>query len=348
MRRLVSVVTTLVAFATLGAVPAYASGSSGSTPQATFGIQAATGDKADARPNFQFGGGPGSAPFHDTVSVLNIGDVPLTLSLYPADAQTTSDGQFGVKLQSQKQDDVGSWIKLAQGPTVVVAARTAAGATRVFVPFTLTIPRTATPGDHVGAIILSLRTKAGSSGRANEALDRRVGIRVYVRVSGTIHAALSVQHLRAVYRPQFQANPFGTGRVTVSYVVRNTGNVILGARQQLSVSGLLGGSRAVTLSSLAPLLPGNSALQRAVVTGVFPEFRETAKVTLHPLPQVGAVDAPLRSVSSSTGTWAVPWLLIILVVIVLSAGYWYLRRRLSAGGTHSAKRPAAVAKGGSR
>jgi hypothetical protein len=133
----------------------------------------------------------------------------------------------------------------------------------------------------------------------------------------------------------------------VSYVVDNTGNVILGARQQLSVSGLLGGDRSATLAALAPLLPGNSVRLHTVISGVFPEFVESAKVTLHPLPQVGAVDASIRAVSRSVSTWAVPWLLILIVILVVVAAVWYLRRR-SAGGAHSRKRPATAGKDSSR
>lgn len=368
---LVSVVATAAAAALLGGAPLAAAASSPApTPSAsssasagsdatgngsvTFGIQAASNGKGDARPNFQFGGGAGSAPFHDFVSVLNIGSVPLRLALYSADAATTSNGQFAVKLQHDKQQDVGSWITLGKGPTLTLPGRTAAGPARVLVPFSVSIPRNATPGDHVGAILVSLRTAAGTSGRANEALDHRVGIRVYVRVSGTVHAALSIEQLQARFGPQLQANPFGTGHMTVSYVVRNTGNVILGASQELAVSGLFGASSSVTVPAIAPLLPGDSVREHAVVTGVFPELRETTKVTLHPLAQVGAADASLTTVSSSTSTWAVPWLLILLLIIVIAAGTWYLRRRLTSGGAHSkrpavaTRRPAAAGKGGAR
>ncbi len=321
------------------------SGSAVSSEETTFGIQAATATGPDQRPNFVFGGGPGVAPFHDYVSVLNIGSQPLTLSLYAADAQATSNGQFSVKLQGNSQSDVGSWISLGAGPTVTIPARTAAGPSRILVPFSLKIPASASPGDHVGAILVSLHTAAGTGSRASEALDQRVGIRVYVRVSGTVHASLTVQKLSAGFSPFIQANPVGSGKVTVSYVVRNTGNVILGASQTVSVSGLFGTEHASGLAQIPALLPGSSVTIHATVRGVFPAFHDTAKVSITPEAPVGAVDPGLKRFSKSTSVWAAPWTLIVLIVVLVPLGTWYLRRRIAPGGSHSGGRRVLVGAG---
>jgi hypothetical protein len=297
-------------------VPAPASAPS--TSEVTFGIQAAINNVGDQRPRFVYGGGPGVAPFKDEIALVNIGDSPLELDVYPSDAVSTADGQFAFALQHDTQNGIGSWITM-QGPAkITVPARTAAGPSRVFVPFSLKIPATATPGDHVGAIFASLHTNADATSRASEALDQRVGIRVYVRVSGKVSPTLSIDHLKATYGPAFSPNPLERGKVSVSYVVRNSGNVILGANQRVSVSGLFGGHEEATgLKPIPALLPGSSVVVHTTIPAVFPEFRLTIKATLLPVVPVGDVDPGVKTTSVTTTLLAIPWSLLIVIIVLL-------------------------------
>ena len=300
------------------ATPAATPPAAAAPSEVTFGVQAASHNVADQRPRFLFGGGPGAAPFSDEIAVVNIGDTPLTLDLYPADAQTTTDGQFAFVLQHDKQTGIGAWLTL-QGPAkVTVPPRTAAGPSRVFVPFSLKIPASASPGDHIGAIFASLHTDASDTGRASEALDQRVGIRVYARVSGAVHPALAIEQLKASYSPGFQVNPLGSGTVSVSYVVHNTGNVVLGANQRASVSGPVGGStKAPALPQIPGLLPGTSIVVHTTIKAIFPAVRLTVEADLLPLAPVGDVDPGIKPVSASVSVVVVPWTLAIVIVLVV-------------------------------
>lgn len=289
-----------------------------------FGIQPASATQGDGRPNFTYGGSPG-AVIHDHVAVVNIGAQPVTLDLYAADA-TLSGGQFALRLQSDKQRDIGAWITI-QGPArVTVPARTAKGPSVLIVPFVLHIPVHGSPGDHAGAVLVSLHTAAKSGGNSL-GLNQRVGARVYLRVAGPVHPALSVQGLTARYRAHDAWNPIGSGDVPVTYRVRNTGNVILSGTQTVSVSGLFGSVTATKLPAIPQLLPGDYVDVKTTVKNVFPQLRLSVKVTLHPVAPVGAVDPGIKDSSRTAGVWAVPWMLLALILLIgLGVAAW-LRRR---------------------
>lgn len=289
-----------------------------------FGIQPASATQGDGRPNFTYGGSPG-AVIHDHVAIVNIAAQPVTLDLYAADA-TLSGGQFALRLQSDKQRDIGAWITI-QGPArITVPARTPKGPSVVIVPFVLHIPVHGSPGDHAGAVLVSLHTAAKSGGNSI-GLNQRVGARVYLRVAGPVHPALSVEGLTARYRTNGLWNPLGSGDVAVKYRVRNAGNVILSGTQAVSVSGLFGSVRAATLPAIPQLLPGDYIDVSTTASGVFPQVRLSVKVTLHPIAPVGAVDPGLKDSSKSTGIWAVPWTLLVLIVLVGFGVAEWLRRR---------------------
>ncbi|MDP9116172.1 MAG: DUF916 domain-containing protein [Actinomycetota bacterium] len=310
---------------------------SASTAPAGFGIQPASATAIQPRPEFLYGGGPG-AVITDHVALVNIGPVPLTLDLYPADAALTSDGSFALLLANQKQTGVGAWISIDGPSQVVIAPRTIKGPTIKIFAFSTRIPRNASPGDHVGAVIVSLHTAADPTKGSSIGLNQRVGARVYVRVSGAVHPALSVDGLRAKYTSNGVLNPLGTGNVKVTYTVRNTGNVILSGTQSVKVSGLFGSRSAVKLPAVPALLPGASVGVTATVRGVFPQFLLSARATVHPIAQVGEIDPGLKNASAAVTIWAIPWALIVLILLVIAgAGYWWWRRTDRLRRTHDGR-----------
>jgi hypothetical protein len=256
---------------------------------------------------------------------VNIGVTPLTLDLYASDA-TLSGGHFALKLQSERQRDIGAWITIDGPSRITVPARTAKGPTVRIVSFELHIPVTASPGDHAGAVLVSLHTAASRSGNSL-GLNQRVGSRVYLRVAGPVHPALTVTRLAARYRAQDFWNPFGSGDVAVTYRVVNTGNVILAGSQKVSVSGLFGSATSSRLPDIAQLLPGDYFDVSTTVKNVFAQIRLSVTVKLHPIPPVGAVDPGLQDSSTTKGLWAIPWMLLVVILILGLGVAGWLRRR---------------------
>lgn len=290
-----------------------------------FGIQPASATAPDGRPNFTYGGSPGSV-IHDHVAIVNIAVAPITLDVYAADA-TLSGGQFTLRLQGEKQRDIGSWITIDGPSRITIPGRTAKGPTIRIVPFVLHVPTHGSPGDHAGAVLVSLHTAANDNGNSI-GLNQRVGTRVYLRVAGPVHPALTVEGLTARYRAHDVWNPLGTGDVAVSYRVRNTGNVILSGTQAVSVSGLFASAKASHLPAIPALLPGDYFDVKTVVKNVFPQIRLSVKVHLHPIAPVGAVDPGIKDSTKSHGIWAIPWALLVLIAVIgLGIAAWLRRRR---------------------
>ncbi len=143
-----------------------------------------------ARPYFYLSADPGQT-IQDKVVVANKTAKPLTFRLYAADAYNTArDGGFAVRTMTETMRGVGAWAKPAKSRVTVPAHKA------VTVPFTLHVPEGAEPGDHPGALVaLDERVDKGDGSLAL-GVQRAVGARVYLRVSGPTLPALAVEHVQ--------------------------------------------------------------------------------------------------------------------------------------------------------
>jgi hypothetical protein len=299
----------------------------------TFGIQPVGLGRIDQRGYFLYSGTPG-AHIADHAAVLNYSFKPIRLRVNVADALNTPTGGFALTPDTQKPTGVGAWITIPpKYATVTVPARTATKPGEVDVPLSVIIPTSADPGDHVGGITVSLDSLATAPTGQKYKLVQRVGSRVFVRVVGPLRPALAVSNVGLTFH--YAKNPFGDGTATVTYSVRNTGNVALGGAQTLKVAGLFGASAiAQKLPQIPLLLPGSAVQLSVVVPGVRPEIRETATVTVVALSVPGSEIPPAGPWSGSASTWAIPLWLVLLVLLLVVLGltelYWR-RRRLRPG-----------------
>ncbi|MCH0559135.1 WxL protein peptidoglycan domain-containing protein [Streptomyces sp. MUM 16J] len=250
--------------------------------------------KIAARPYFYLSADPGQS-LTDKVAVANKTGRPLTFRLYAADAYNTArDGGFAVRTLKERMRGVGAWVKPATPRITVPPHKT------VTVPFTLHVPDGAEPGDHAGAIVaLDERVEPGS-GRLALGVQRAVGARVYLRVGGPTLPALSVEQLRISHHQPLVPG-LGDSTATVSYTLRNTGNVTLHPEVELTAHGLFGRTLLDRKLSRVPseLLPG----QRVRLTEPWhgaPQFNR-AKLTL-------TARARKTRESASASFIALPWL----------------------------------------
>jgi hypothetical protein len=298
---------------------AAAAGASSNKPVVTFGIQPASSTKPDGRGYFSFNATPG-AQIHDYAAVINYSYQPLVLSLHVADATNTAEGDFALEPPDRPAPNLGSWIHLLPSQaSVTVPARTLGGSVPVvIVPFSIMVPPKADPGDHIGGILATLESEITSPSGQRIHLLQSVGTRIFVRVSGPLHPSLAVQGLNVSY--EGSANPLGKGTAILTYRVKNTGNVGLGGNQTVWVSGLFGSKTyAVKVPTVKLLLPGNSVGERVRLPGFFPEFRETAHVSISPLVIPGSVQPPSGPFQADVSFWAVPWTLLAIIVVLLGA-----------------------------
>ncbi|BEL08462.1 hypothetical protein Q0Z83_066530 [Actinoplanes sichuanensis] len=260
------------------------------------------------------------ATLTDHVAVTNHSRQPLTLRLYATDAVTTPGGGFGLLAATAQPTGAGAWITPARTTVTLPAS------SRTVVPFTLTVPGNATPGDHAAGIVASLTED--TTGR-RVTVDHRVGTRVHLRVTGPLRPELTVtdMHVTAVT----SWNPFRLPRLTATLTVANTGNVRLSAQPSARISGPFGlGTRDATGATVPQILPGGSVRTTVRLTDVPPLMRAKLTVTVIPAAADGRpIDPAPLPATVDESRWLIPWpqlALLALVAALVTAGLLIRRR----------------------
>ncbi|MBJ7905610.1 DUF916 domain-containing protein [Streptomyces sp. DSM 110735] len=285
----------------------------------SWGAAPADSHVGKGRSRFVYRLAPG-ARVTDALSVVNRGDSTIRLRVYASDAFTTPSGGLDLLAGDKKPRDVGSWITMKSTTLTLKSQQSKT------VPFTLRVPADATPGDHSGGVVTSLITKSEDG---TVRLDRRLGARLYLQVTGPLKPALTVSRLHADYAGTL--NPLGGGSLRLTYTVTNTGNTRLRARQLVQSDGLFGLIRqSAPVGDLPEILPGDSLTRTVTVKGVWPAVRLNAGPVLEPVASDGD-GTPVRvaPAMASESVWAWPWgqLLVLAALVALAGGYVLLRGR---------------------
>lgn len=285
----------------------------------TWAVRPAGPKGPSGRDHFVYALSPGQE-IRDEVSVSNLGDETQTFRVYATDAFNTADGSFALLTADRKATGVGSWVTFETGSYRIKAGRT------VQVPFTLTVPHDATPGDHGGGIIASVTRQQTTAQGQRVNVDRRVAARIYLRADGPVAPALQVSALRTGY----SAPVLGSGRMNVTYTVRNTGNIRVTALARIGAQGPFGLPLGGRVSRRIPeLLPGNSYTFTEQISGVVPAGRLTSTVRLSPTDPHNGAPVAARPITRQSSLWNVPWL--PLTVLLLAAAALYARRHRRSG-----------------
>ncbi|MFF2013462.1 hypothetical protein ACFVWY_30965 [Streptomyces sp. NPDC058195] len=236
---------------------------------------AVNGSGTGGRPYVYLEGPPG-AVLHDGLSVTNPGRSPVTVRL--------NGSGLGGRLRTAAAE-------------VTVPART-----RADVPFTVTVPDTATPGEHPGAIVV----RGGG---------RSVDVRVRTRVVGPTLAALTVEDVAV------------SGGL-IRYTLVNRGTADLAPRLAVRADGVFGTLLRREVRTLPVRVRPGQRISLTEPWGDRPAF-DSATVRLNVTAAGGAHDeATARAVF-------VPWLPLtagaLLVLTGAGAGAYALRRRRARG-----------------
>lgn len=267
---------------------------------ATWGVNPSSQDGPDGRAAFDYALDPGETVI-DFVGVSNFGTEPITLRLYASDAFTGESGAFDLLPADQEPVDVGSWIGFNED-LLTVEPRT-----RLDVPFALTVPADATPGDHVGGIVAAVTEESTDASGDDLLVERRVGARVHLRVSGELEPALDPGLTRLTYH--YDWNPVQAGAATFDYEVENTGNVRLQGELIARFAGPWGLlEHEAVIAELPQILPGDRYEGTAEADGLWPLARLDVELLVRP-EAVAPADAEPRLPSSSREEhlWAPPW-----------------------------------------
>ncbi|MFL6171684.1 MAG: WxL protein peptidoglycan domain-containing protein [Marmoricola sp.] len=311
-RFLVALTALVLVALTVGTVPAHAESSSDS--KIAWTVRTALSKYGSGRPKFTYTVKSGEQ-LTDGIDINNTGPEKITLKVYAADGFTTGAGGFDVLTPEKKSAGIGSWVKPAVKRVSIPAGK------QVQIPFTMTIPDNATPGDHAGGIVTVLDQKDPSG--SGTVIHRRVGLRIEARVSGAVRSTLAIENLKIDYAGK---NPLGSGHATLSYTVHNTGNTVLGGLEKATIAGGLGiGSMNVKLARLPDLLPGESWEAKVTVDDVHAMLWVTARVTVTPVvTDAAGSTSTLEPVTASSRTVVSFWSFVILLgsLVALAALVW--------------------------
>ncbi|WP_136517931.1 hypothetical protein [Cellulomonas telluris] len=297
-----------------------------SDPQAattTWSLVPASPEGPDGRVSLRHEVDPG-AQVTEHLALTNHTDAPQTFALAAGDGVVTSAGDFDLPPTGTAPRAAGAWLDV---PAEVEVGPRAT----VVVPVTLTVPADARPGDHPAGVVASLATAVAGDDGTSVVLDSRVGVRLHLRVTGDVAAALAVTDVAARYVPSW--NPFAPGAVEVSYVVENAGDVRLGAASSVVVDPWLGGAAEAVGDPVREVLPGGSVARSVVLEGVWPGVRAGVDVTADPSvvgEDVVPVDPAAAAASATVWTPPLAQAGLVLVLLALVLGVRAARRRAAA------------------
>jgi hypothetical protein len=226
---------------------------------------------------------------------------------------------------------VGRWLSVGTNLLNVPAGK------EVVDTFQLSIPATAPPGDHVGAVIVEeLKGPAQRQKPTSVNVVLRIGVPVYVRVVGKAHPGLTVENLTVFH--QSPLIPYvGSSKVAVRFDLVNTGNDILDPTSAtVSITALLSGTvhkytvhqTGATQNRTNPLprqmLPGAKLTLTEEWNGIPPFDPLTALVSVT---SVDPSTAGHVSTEASTPFWYFPWILVLIVLVLIAGLIVLIRRR---------------------
>jgi hypothetical protein len=266
------------------------------------------------------------AGLEDHFAVRNLGAETVTFRLAAADGFYNRNGRFDMLPSDQESVDAGTWIELPENVTVEPGAT-------VVVPFTITVPEKAEPGDHAAGIAASVLSVTQGDG-AGVGVESRVGFRVMTRVTGELAPAHSVTNVRTDYRTSW--NPLRPGSIAVSFDVVNEGNTRLEVAGTVDVAG-----RSIAFPAEQEhgqeVLPGERHSFSLVVARVWPLFGFPGEIAVSPsVTTAGGESTDVTPSATAVFVWAVPWpqlLVLVGVALIVMALLWRRgrsKRRLEA------------------
>lgn len=303
-------VLTLVAASALVAAPAAAA----ADDAVTWSVRPGDENGEDGRAWVEWAGDPGQSRTEHMV-VTNHGADAVEFRLSSADGYFTDTGRFNMLPSDQESVAAGTWIELPQSVTVP------AGEAEV-VPFTVSVPDDAEPGDHAAGVAASVH----STGGGEVGVESRVGFRVMTRVLGELAPALGVT-ASASYTGD--ANPFEAGAVEVEYELENRGNTRLNARPEVSLSGPFGlGELTVRGEEVVEIAPGETRHGTVRFSGAWPLVAYDVSVVAQPLPVSDDLSfAGAEPGSARTTVLAMPWPQILVLILAALLTTWAIWRR---------------------
>lgn len=302
----------------LGAPVALAAATAAPNPAQLFGVHPAEeGSTTLPGGHFNFALLPGQR-ITDGIVVENLSDRVLTFHVYGADLITATGGGLAPAQPSAMKRAVGGWIAVST-PTVNVAAHA------TFTDqFAVTVPAIVSPGQHLGAVVVS--ADVGTTAH-NTPIEARAALITVVSIPGAAHPS-------AVLSPLVGSTAVA-GRVGLDIKLSNNGNLLITYAGSVDVRNADG--HAIARLPLTPagayVVPDGQALLTAVwhhsasLSGTF-RAQATVSVLVN-----GVVVATLHSQSLTMHFSSGPTMTLVIgvglaLLLLLALALWSARQAL--------------------
>lgn len=167
--------------------------------------------------------------FNDAVVVANASSESKNVQVYFVDGTVSADGTFACGLQKDTKDDVASWSTPATTELHIKPVATSE------VPFNISVPAAAEPGEHNGCIVAQEILSPASK----QTFSYRMAIRVSITVPGELK-----QEMRATDMHIEEDK----GKILLKAVLNNTGNISLKANLSATVADAFGKRSEIKIS----------------------------------------------------------------------------------------------------
>ena len=233
------------------------------------------------------------------VQLFNPAPVAQTVKLYLADIRFDAQGLPEVQ---DVPSDIGTWGAFGS-PTLTIAPEQT-----VVEAFTITAPKGADPGDHIGAVV----AEHAPQGTGNIRSIKRAAVRLYATLPGDARKDFVIDEVTAKKDSWFFAR-----ELTVTTELRNTGRVRLEPTVQVDGSNAKG-----------PQLLLSNAVERYVVTRPVKFWGGPMRLRIDAQTRSLGLAGPVRQVRVTV--WVIPWQLLMLLALAVGVGFlvrFALRRR---------------------
>lgn len=265
--------------------------------------------------------------YEDVLVVRNSTDTSWMVDIYPSDSNIATGGAFSVKQKVEEMVEMGSWITLSKNEVLLGPGES------INVPFTITIPESASVGETAGAIMFERRDpntaeKAVDDQQGGVKISLRTGARVYNTVPGEIIQKLTFKD----FDVSLETKQDGTKYCLVSADIENEGNVSTTAKYVTTITNSLSGEELDTSEVQFQILRGNTFSKNYDFYGL-PKFGKL-KVKL----DTYVIDKEKNETfleSREESVWVIPVmeiLIVLAIIAVIVAFILYQKKKYSGKG----------------
>ena len=162
----------------------------------------------------------------DAVIVSNTTNERKTVLVNAVDNAKASGGAFACSQLLDTQSGVGTWVTLEKNEIALDPQETTT------VPFVITVPESAVPGEYNGCIVIETLSDRDGEETTGLTISTRVGIRVAITVPG--------EFVRELTDPGVTMTVKENGDYVFNTVIKNKGTVSIDTAVSLKVRSLLG------------------------------------------------------------------------------------------------------------